>query len=58
MDSKKQMEGNFHKVCKMEYSVLQDGVNIDVMLNASTLHQYSNLEGNNDNNYLLMNGKI
>ena len=42
----------------MENNGLKDGVNIDVMLPASTLHQYENMEYKNEYHYLFMNVKI
>ena len=42
----------------MEDNALHDGVDIDVMLPASTVHQYANTEFNNDYTPPLMNGKI
>ena len=42
----------------MENNGLKDGVNIDVMLPASTLHQYDNVRYNNEYNYPLIHGKI
>ena len=42
----------------MEYNGLQDGVGIDVMFPASTLHQYENIELNNDSKSPFMNVKI
>ena len=42
----------------MEYTRLQDGVDIYCMLPASTLHQYANMEYNNEYYYPSMNGKI
>ena len=42
----------------MKNTGLQDGVDIDVMLPASTIHKYSNIEYNNGYHYPLMNSKI
>ena len=42
----------------MEDTGLQDGVDIYVMLPASTLHKYYNMKLNNDSNHPFMNGKI
>ena len=42
----------------MENTRLQGGIDIDVMLPASTLHQYSNMYYNNEYHYPFMNGKI
>ena len=56
--STKKRYGKFLNVSKMEDTVLQDGVDIDAMLSASTPHQYANMEYNNDYNQTLTNGKI
>ena len=42
----------------MEDNGLPDGVGIDVMLPASALNQYINMEYNNEHNKLLINGNI
>ena len=43
IDYTKKRDGNVSNVSEMEDTELQDGVDIDVMLPASTLHQYSNM---------------
>ena len=40
-----------------ENTRINDGVDIDVMLPTSKLHQYENMEYNNEYHYPLMNGK-
>ena len=35
---------NTHNIYEMENTGMKDGVEIDVMLHASTIHQYFNLE--------------
>ena len=42
--------------CSMENNGLPDVVDIEVMLAASTLNQYTNMEYNNEHNNLLRNG--
>ena len=42
----------------MEDTGLQDGVEIDAILPASTIHQYANMECNNESHPPLMNGKM
>ena len=39
-------------ISETENNGLQDGVDIDVMLPASTLHQYANMEYKNEYHYL------
>ena len=42
----------------MENTGSKDGVDIDIILSASTLHQYENIEYNNEHHKNFMNGKI
>ena len=42
------MYGNFPNESEMEDTGLQDGVDIDAMFYSSTLHQYENVECNNE----------
>ena len=44
IDSTKKRDGNIPNVSEMKYNVLKDGVDIDAMLYASTLHQFDNTE--------------
>ena len=48
VDSKNKRGENVTNKSGMENSVLQDGVYVDAMLSASTLHQYANMEFNNE----------
>ena len=42
----------------MENTGLHDGVDIDVILSLFKLHQYSNMEYNNEYHYLFINDKM
>ena len=42
----------------MENTGFQDDIDIDVMIPESTIHQYANMEHNNEYHYSLINGKI
>ena len=57
IDYTKKRDGNVPNISEMEDTGLQDGVDIDVMIPASTLHQYANMEYNNDSHFPFMNGK-
>ena len=50
-------DGNFPNVSEMEDTGLQDGVDIDGILSAWTLYQYSNMEHNNEYQFPLINNK-
>ena len=56
IDSTKKRAVNVPNVSEIKDNGLHDGVDIDVMLPASTLHQYVNMECNNDSHCALMNG--
>ena len=43
----KKRDGNVTNVPEMEDTISHDGVDVDVMLPASKLHQYANMECNN-----------
>ena len=47
IDTTNKRNKNVTNVSEMKNTGLQDGVDIDVMLSESTLHQYSNTECNN-----------
>ena len=51
-------DGNVPNVSEMEDNGLQYGVDINYMLSTSTLHQYDNMEWNNESCPPLMNGKF
>ena len=53
---KKSDENNPNR-SEMENDGLQDSVDIDLMVTASTLQQYANMEYNNEYYYPLMNSK-
>ena len=48
IDSTKKWDENSPEVSEIENTGLQDGVEIDVMLPASTIHKQTNIECNND----------
>ena len=48
MDYKLKKEKNNPNLSEMEYTRLQDDVDIDYVLSSSTLHKYSNMEYNNE----------
>ena len=54
-DYTNQRDGNVSNMSEMEYTVLHDVVEIDVMLPASTPHQYANKEYNKNYNPPSMN---
>ena len=56
--STKKRGGNVPNLSEMESTGLHYGVDFDFMLPASTLHQYSNMEYNDEYNYLFINGTI
>ena len=56
--STKKREGNVTNISEMEGTGLQDVVDINVMLPASTIHQNANMEWNNYYNLSFMDGKI
>ena len=57
MDSTKKRNENAPNLSTMKNTGLKDGDGIDVMLPASTLHQYANMEYKNEYCYHLMNGE-
>ena len=54
----KKGDENVPNVSETEDSRLQDGVEIDAILYSSTIHQYANMECNNESHPPLMNGKM
>ena len=58
IDSTKKRDVKFPNVSKMEYTGLQDDVDIDDMLSVSTLHQYVNMECNNEYHIPFINDKM
>ena len=58
IDYKKKRDEIFTNRHLMKNNGLQDGVGIDVMLPASALNQYSNMEYNNEHHNLPSNGNI
>ena len=48
IDSTNKWDENSPEVSEIENTGLQDGVEIDVMLPASTIHKQTNIECNND----------
>ena len=54
----KQRDENVPNISEMEYTGLQDGADIDAIIYTSTLHQYANIEFNNESYHHLTNGKI
>ena len=55
IDCTKKRDVNVPNISEMEDTGLQDGVDIDAMLSASTLFQYSNMEFNNESNSTFIN---
>ena len=58
IDYTKKSDENTHNISWMENTGLQDGVDIGVMLPEYTINQYTNMEYNNEYNYLFMNVEI
>ena len=58
IDSTKKRYGKFSNASEMEYTGLQDGVEIDLMLSTSKLHQYANAEFNNESRSALINDNV
>ena len=54
----KKTDENTHNRPEMWNTGLQYGVDIDVMLRASTIHKYDNMEYSNENHYPSINGKM
>ena len=58
VDSINKRYGNAPNISEMEDTGLQDGVDIDYMLYASKIHQYINMECNNESDTLLVISKF
>ena len=52
------MHENSHNRSEIENTGFQNGDEIDVMLHASTMNQYENMEHNNEYHYPLTNGNM
>ena len=57
-DSTNKRDGNVPNIYETVDTGLQDGVDIDAMLSASALHQYANMECNNESQTPLINFKM
>ena len=58
IDDAKKIGENFLNVYEMEDTRLKDGVDIDDIFSASTLHRYFNMECNNESRSPFNNGKM
>ena len=54
VDSTNKRDENVPNLSEMENNILKDGVDVDVLLPESTLHQYVYMECNHEYHYLMM----